>query len=84
MVSKDRRRAPMSPPAPFAPATAGPWLFGRRTDLWTFGGSAALSLALVGLGATAGILHGAAPPWVFLTCIVAIDVAHVWSTAFRV
>lgn len=62
----------------------GPWLFGRRTDLAVFGGSALLALALVALGAVTGLLDADAPEWVWVSCIVMVDVAHVWSTAFRV
>ena len=60
------------------------WLFSRRADLLLFGGSAALALALLALGMAAGILHGDAPPWLFLLAIVGVDVAHVWSTGWRV
>ena len=61
-----------------------PWLFGRSVDLAAFGGSALLSLVLLGIGAAAGIAEADAPPWVFFACVIAVDVAHVWSTAFRV
>lgn len=70
--------------AVFAPADRGPWLFGRRTDLWVFGGSALLSVALLGLGWAAGVLESPVPQWTWLACVLAVDVAHVWSTAFRV
>ncbi|MGD8861214.1 MAG: hypothetical protein PVI30_14495 [Myxococcales bacterium] len=65
-------------------SAAGPWLFGRQTDLLVFGGSALLSLSLLAVGAALGILHADTPPWVWIGCVVLIDVAHVWSTAFRV
>jgi len=64
--------------------TASNWLFSRRADLLLFGGSAALALALLALGMAAGILDGDAPPWLFLLAIVGVDVAHVWSTGWRV
>jgi hypothetical protein len=60
------------------------WLFSRRADLLLFGGSAALALALLGVGRAAGLLDGDAPPWLFLLGIVGVDVAHVWSTGWRV
>jgi hypothetical protein len=60
------------------------WLFSRRADLLLFGGSAALALVLLGLGLATGLLDGEAPPWLFLIGIVGIDVAHVWSTGWRV
>jgi hypothetical protein len=66
-------------------ASAEPgWLFGRRTDLVVFGGSTLLSLALLALGACTGLLRGDAPPWMWLVLVVGFDVAHVWSTLFRV
>ncbi len=68
----------------FAPRDQGPWLFGRNTDLVAFGGSAAASFALLAIGSALGILHAETPPWVWLASVVAFDVAHVWSTAFRV
>jgi hypothetical protein len=65
-------------------ASARVWLFDARTDLAVFGGSAALSLALLGIGAATGLLHQDAPPWVWLLGVLLVDVAHVWSTLFRV
>lgn len=49
-----------------------------------FGGSAVLAFALLLAGYRDGSLLGPAPPWLFLVSIVGVDVAHVWSTAFRV
>lgn len=71
-------------PTAFVSRAGGPWLFGRRTDLLVFGGSAAASFALLAWGAATGGLEAPAPPWVWWVCILAVDVAHVWSTAFRV
>ena len=68
----------------FAARGRGPWLFGCKTDLTVFGGSAVLSGLLLLLGAQLGVLHGEAPDWVWLSCVVCVDVAHVWSTLFRV
>ena len=65
-------------------ATGGPWIFGRRVDLAAFGGSALLAFALLGVGAALGILEADSPDWVWLGAVLAIDVAHVWSTLFRV
>ncbi len=70
--------------AMFARPNAGPWLFGRTTDLTVFGGSALLSLLLLLVGARLGLLYGETPDWVWLFCVVCVDVAHVWSTLFRV
>ena len=72
----------MSSASPFGPA--GPWLFDRRTDLWAFGGSAALRLGLLALGHALGIAEQDAPEWVWLGAVLAVDVAHVWSTNIRV
>jgi hypothetical protein len=66
------------------PDVSSNWLFSRRADLLLFGGSAAFALALLGLGAATGLLDGDAPPWLFLLGIVGVDVAHVWSTGWRV
>ena len=65
-------------------ADEGPWLFGRRIDLAAFGGSALLAFALLGVGAALGILEADAPDWIWLGAVLAIDVAHVWATLFRV
>ncbi|MFK8003498.1 MAG: hypothetical protein AB8H86_28260 [Polyangiales bacterium] len=65
-------------------AAQGPWLFGRSTDLFAFGGSALLSFAILGIGVATGLLERDIPDWVFFACIVAVDVAHVWCTLFRV
>ncbi len=66
----------------FAPQ--GPWLFSRRDDLLAFGGSAALAFALLGVGAALGILESDAPDWIWIGCVLLVDVAHVWSTLYRV
>ncbi|MDD9943074.1 MAG: hypothetical protein OXU20_18680 [Myxococcales bacterium] len=63
-------------------AAAG-WLFDRTTDLWTFGGSAALSALLLLFGAATGLLDAATPVWLWLWLVVFVDVAHVWTTLFR-
>jgi len=68
----------------FAPKSAGPWLFGRRTDLAVFGGSALLSFALLGVGWALGILEADTPEWAWLGAILFVDIGHVWSTLFRV
>ena len=60
----------------------GPWLWSPRLDLGVFAGSAAFALALVGLRHALG-LDAALPDWAFLAFILAIDVAHVYSTLFR-
>lgn len=61
-----------------------PWLFSRTTDLSVFLGSALASLALLAIGWQMGILDGDTPDWTWISAILLIDVAHVWSTSFRV
>jgi hypothetical protein len=60
------------------------WLFSRRIDLSVFLGSAVVSILLLGVGWQAGILHAESPDWTWVTAILLIDIAHVWSTSFRV
>lgn len=59
------------------------WLFSPGLDVAAFAGSALVSLAFV-LAAPALGLGAETPPWAWLFFVVAIDVAHVWSTLFRV
>lgn len=61
----------------------GPWIFGATSDLLVFGGSAAVALFIVGAFAFAGTLTDPVPDWLWIGCILLIDVAHVWSTLFR-
>lgn len=63
--------------------TSARWLFSPAIDLGAFLGAAVLS------GAVALVAHlvGVAPEtplWAWLLFVVGIDVAHVWSTLFRV
>ncbi len=60
------------------------WLFSRNVDLGAFLGSAVLSLLLLALGWQLGILNDESPDWTWVTAVLLIDVAHVWSTSFRV
>lgn len=60
------------------------WLFSREIDLSVFLGSALLSLVLLAVGWQAGILNGDSPEWTWISAVLLIDVAHVWSTSFRV
>jgi hypothetical protein len=61
-----------------------PWLFSKPIDLSVFLGSAVASLALLAIGWQLGILNGDTPDWTWISAILLIDVAHVWSTSFRV
>src|SRR5687767_11547233 len=60
------------------------WLFSARTDLSVFLGSAVVSLLALWIGARAGVLYGDTPDWAWVPAVLLIDVAHVWSTSFRV
>ena len=57
------------------------WLFSAPIDLAVFGGTALVSLALVLAGPTRG---ASSPEWTWITGVLLVDVAHVWSTAFVV
>lgn len=59
------------------------WLFSPRIDVGVFAGSAAASAALVLLAPALGIA-GDTPLWAWVVLVLCIDVAHVWSTLFRV
>lgn len=59
------------------------WLFSARLDALLFGGSALGSVLLVAVGQ--GFGAGAVTPlWAWVLLVMGIDVAHVWSTLFRV
>lgn len=60
------------------------WIFSRGSDVAVFGGSAALALALLGVGHLVGLTRGPLPAWTWLLAVVLVDVAHVWATLFRV
>lgn len=60
------------------------WLFSKKVDLLVFGGSALLSMVLVFVGAQLGYLHQDTPDWAWVAGVLLVDVAHVWSTGFRV
>ncbi|MDI1241080.1 MAG: hypothetical protein PSX80_04080 [bacterium] len=60
------------------------WLFSRNTDLSVFLGSAVVALLLLAIGYQLGILNEDSPNWTWISAVLLIDVAHVWSTSFRV
>jgi hypothetical protein len=62
----------------------GYWLVSRRFDLTVFAGSTLLAVALLGFGLLTGVLEGGTPTWAWVATVVFVDVAHVWSTAYRV
>ncbi len=49
-----------------------------------FLGSAVLSLVLLAVGWQFGFLDDESPDWTWVSAVLLIDVAHVWSTSFRV
>lgn len=60
------------------------WLFSKQIDLSVFLGSAIFSLLLLAIGWQFGFLNADTPDWTWIATILLIDVAHVWSTSFRV
>ncbi len=60
------------------------WLFSREIDLTVFLGSAVVSLLLLAFGWQIGVLNEESPDWTWVTAVLLIDIAHVWSTSFRV
>ena len=60
------------------------WLFSRNIDFSVFLGSAIVSLLLLAIGWQFGILNDESPDWTWISAVLLIDVAHVWSTSFRV
>lgn len=60
------------------------WLFSQRVDLSVFLGSALVSLVALWVGAQTGVLYDDTPDWAWVPAVLLIDVAHVYSTGFRV
>jgi hypothetical protein len=77
-----RARSGQSPKSK-AQSPSARWLFSPRTDLAVFGGTAAIALLLVALGPQLGA-GTESPEWSWITGVLLVDVAHVWSTAFVV
>jgi hypothetical protein len=59
---------------------APPWLFSARIDLLVFLLPALVALALAPLGTRLS----ETPDWAWVPAVLLVDVAHVWSTGFRV
>jgi hypothetical protein len=69
------------------PKSQGKWLFSAPIDLSAFLGSAALSFLALAVGSQFGWLDGEksdTPEWAWIVGVLLFDVAHVWSTIFRV
>lgn len=60
------------------------WIFSPRWDMAVFWGSCLFSLLALGVGGMLGILHEESPDWTWVYAVLLVDVAHVWSTGFRV
>ncbi len=60
------------------------WIFTPRWDMAVFWGSCLASLLALAVGGMLGILHQDSPEWTWIYAVLLIDVAHVWSTGFRV
>ena len=60
------------------------WLFGPRADVAVFLGSALLSALALWVGHVCGFLKAESPEWTWISAVLLVDVAHVWSTGFRV
>jgi hypothetical protein len=58
-----------------------PWLFSAPVDLALFGGTAVISLLLLGVGPLTGG-EAMTPEWSWIVGVLLVDIAHVWSTAF--
>ena len=65
-------------------SVSGKWLFSRNIDLSVFLGSAIASVLLLAVGWQLGIVNDESPDWTWISAVLLIDVAHVWSTSFRV
>lgn len=67
-----------------APRAGRPWwLFSPSTDLVAFGGSAALSLVALAVGAATGWLQQGTPEPIWIVYVLLVDIAHVWTTIYR-
>lgn len=60
------------------------WLFGPRTDLLLFSGSAAVACVLSALFLARNEGAKEIPLWLWVGVVLLVDVAHVFSTLFRV
>lgn len=60
------------------------WLFSPGADAAVFLGSALLSFLALVVGWRLGLLAADTPDWAWIPAVLLVDVAHVWSTGFRV
>lgn len=59
------------------------WLFSAPVDTLSFFGAAGFAAVFAAAGVALGI-DGETPLWAWVVLVLGIDVAHVWSTLFRV
>ena len=72
--------ATLNNPSVSAPSA---WIFSRNIDLATFTGTAVVALALVWLAPYLGVVAPTeSPTWTWISAVLLVDVAHVWSTIF--
>ena len=83
--------APQPPQQKVGPRPPGKWLFSPTLDLLAFLGSACVSAVALAIGWYYGWLQenttnqdSSSPEWTWVVGVLLVDVAHVWSTAFRV
>src|SRR6185503_15842030 len=76
--------AALATSVPVASTARGRWLVSARWDVAVFGAPALAAFALLVWGRVSGALAGVTPPWAWIATVLAVDVAHVWSTAYRV
>ncbi|MGE0489426.1 MAG: hypothetical protein AB7S38_09450 [Vulcanimicrobiota bacterium] len=62
----------------------GWWLFSPAVDLGVFLGSAGLALLALAVGYELGLLDRDTPEWTWVYAVLLVDVAHVYSTGFKV
>lgn len=60
------------------------WLFSPNTDVAVFAGSALLAMLALWIGSALGFLNQDSPDFTWVYAVLLVDVAHVWSTGFRV
>ena len=58
------------------------WIFSPAIDLAVFGAPAMVALALVLAAPALGLAGADTPDWAWITGVLLVDVAHVWSTGF--
>lgn len=60
------------------------WLFSPKVDTLAFAGTTLLAVVAIVLGKFLGLWTAPFPTWAWIVLVVFVDVAHVWSTLFRV